>query len=212
MQVTKWSISKTHITWNEPFDLSVTVKMGSNEAISSNYDGYVMIVPCMNNKTTLNNYSYAYDSSGSRIVSKETSITKGAQKTFTFKGIYLDPSEFYITSTTKLNPIDYTLSQTGDNGAKRGYPLGFTVHAIDGYGESGRWFETDVLDVATFLFSRLAPTIGNIRLLDGHPYDPYSKINSYICGVSRPIVQAESVILDPLDPTITATHCHGAAI
>lgn len=188
MQITKCTLSKTHISWDETFDISCTVKMGSGEAINKNYDGQYAVGVTPNNSDSVEFLPTGYEYLTS-------SISSGASKTFSLTGITLE------NSSGNYNAF---IAETDDAGAARAYPIGAYVDLSDTYGDWRR-YEAYLDNVATFLLSRLAPAINSLALSDNHPANPYGRFGGYVLGQSLPVFTAD-VTLDPLDPTLTATH------
>ena len=221
MQITKFSFSKQYISWNEPFDLSYTIKMGSNQTISINYDGCVYPEFVPNNAAYIdqnNNWNGAmllsgvvdgdeYDYSGSGAI--YTSISKGATKTFSATGGYFDPEATVSQGFDKgLTYEELMLKHSGNNGASRAYPIGLWIVAVDGYGSNGRLYYAYVESAATFLLSREAPVINGHLITDDVPslsgIDTFAHFGAVLQGKSKPRITVD-YLLDPLDPTLNAS-------
>lgn len=223
VQITKYQFSKQVISWNEPFDLTYTVKMGSSQAISASYDGYVEPSFTPNNYTDIRNddpdvnWARNLRLSGVEITpsgyddgSVNATISKGSSKAFTATGGYLDPDMIAIPGTDGdygLTQLELMLKRSGDNGASRAYPLGLWITAADNYGD-GRQYGAHVENAVTFLLEREIPEITDTTITDDRigatGESALERFGAFVQGESIPRLQF-GYQLDPLAPGLTAS-------
>lgn len=131
----------------------------------------------------MDRYSDGGFSSGEFVGTKKgVSIAKGASKTLSYTFDFPDIAIL-----------------TNDNGAARQYLYGFSVLAHTGYG----FLEATKTNVGRFLTARLAPSIDTFALVDGT--GGFEHFGAYVQNASDISVSAMATI-DPLDPTLTASH------
>ena len=182
MQITKCTLSRSHIAKDERFNLSVTLKMGSSESLpSSGYGSLVEVdalMPNRYNKLDLRN------NDGSVVSISNPGIAKGGSKTLNFSNVYLSS-----------DPVM----------AGRDSPFVVSVAATRYDGDWGDTWIEDYENAGTVLKSRIDPVINGVTMTDLHARNPLSHFGDYIQGRSLPRIAAD-VTLDPLDPTLTAVH------
>lgn len=196
MQVTNFAPSKQYVTANEPFNLNITIKMGSNESVPDLGFG-AWVIPWVyptgetanhKNLTMMDSLLGAPGEPGPALA-VTGSIAKGATRSVTLKDIYFDSLDLFINAA-------------GDGGAARRYPYGVFVEARnDGSADYGAYASY----TGYVLTSRLDPVINNVAISDTRVGNPLEHFGSFVYGQSLPRFVAD-VTLDPLDPSLTARH------
>ena len=216
MQISKYSFSKKSISWNEPFDLAYTVKMGSNQTISASYDGSVTPVFTPNNFTDIQsgvNFGAALHVSGAAENGNGlvyTGIGKGASKSFKVSGGYFDPDAIVYSSGEDkgLTLRELIIKRSGDNGASRVYPIGLLIEATDGYGDGGRVYTAHAPGAATFLLEREVPVFKGVTVTDDRigagGISALEHFGNFVRNESIPRMEF-AYDLDPLAPDLVAS-------
>lgn len=207
MQITKYTLDKTHYSWGEPISGTVTIKMGSGETISASRGDYIYlniwtIISVDGEPKRLSDGEALKWPQLIRIMMSDITISKGGTKTISFNAEFPDKGSMesqweYLAETygvaidgkDRLQPyilLDVVAWLMTDN------PVSITA-------------EKEVKLSGGFLYSRLSPQISNFIITDKHPGNPFGTFNGFILGgQSKPVFTAAAT-LDPLDPNLTAT-------
>lgn len=212
MQITSYSIATPGsqcISWDEPVDVSVTVKMDSSQQASASASSVLLVNLIFNNVYDFDGTN-VQGAPGSFIVydDYDISIGKGESKKFTSSANHQwkapNPESFKWFSSGNRKYGDIFLELTGDGGTQRAYPCALCVK-VDDNNMTDHALEVVKDSVITFLLSRLDPTIDSYSYSDGHALNPLGHFGAYVQNRSVPHMQF-SVTLDPLDPSLTAVH------
>lgn len=199
MKITKATFSKTHLSFDEKFNLSLTLQMGSGEALYKKYGGSVKVMFSPSPMANLNDESWSFP------WIEEVAIAEGAAKTFSFTGKKIpakNEADFGVIGQTFE---EWFKAGMTDGGAARAWPVSVGVWALDEY--NGLHDYTAIKNNAfTMLLSRLKPVFRGCSIIDAGTVDTLSVFDAFVQGESKPrfIVDAE---LDPLDPTLKIASC-----
>ena len=214
MKITKCTFSKPYISWNERFDLSFTLKMGDNQTINKNYDGWVQPFIMPNNINAsidgcilVSDFNEEAGDGASHI--RGITIAKDASKSIKATNGYIDPDGTVINGPYKGKTyLDAFKDSTHDNGASRAYNIKLYVDAGDGYG-NGRLYKASYVTDAIFLLERHAPKNLRYSLTDAtigwNGSDAITYFGHPIQNKSRPIIKAVCT-LDEADPSLKPSY------
>lgn len=218
MQISKTNLSRPCISWDEAFDLSFTLKMGKNEAVSAANGGAVRLFFIPNNYQG-NENGFISDDMFLRLEDKNenvigyrypVSISKGGSKAFSFAGGRIRADTVVATDADgkEITQRDMFLQLTGDNGAKRAYPVALYVEVFES-GGSKRGYYAEETGAALFLLERLNPVVDSCIFTDeawlkNDETSPLEFFGALVQGVSKPKFDV-SYTMDPMEYSLTAS-------
>lgn len=217
MQITKYTLDKTHYTWGETIGGTVTIKMGSGETISASKKSFIAIR--IDHLISVNGELQHWDDGEAKgwPYMPETyidgvTLASGATQTFSFSITLPEADDEYSSvSSYKDKWESYAAEHNVDlTGADRIQPyieLVVVAEEYDSKTNIRKWYSAKQqieLD-GGFLFSRLAPQISNLQIKDKFPGNQNGLIRRFLLGgQSKPVITCD-VTLDPLDSTLTGT-------
>lgn len=222
MQITKYTLDRTHCSWGDVLAGTVTIKMGSNEQIRSSKGGGVSVwlelrvsvdgvlqpyetdpdIPSMSSGGVWPTAFTLYDSLEAE---EDFVIARGATQTLNFSARLERQNGSDETNWAEV-AAKYGVDLAGNDRLQPYFLLRVDAFELSTDVDSHSYYAIkEFQHTGGFLYERLAPRISNFKIIDKHPNNLFELFGGFVLGgQSKPAFTAD-VTPDPLDPTLNTT-------